>query len=87
MSLVASLCSDSEELTNREPCRFVDGEPYMRANYRAHEGIADRLVVWCARSGEPVDVRMLKQLVVFEGDDVLLFDRVLVPAIGEWPEA
>lgn len=77
--LVASLCSDCEELTDRHPCRIVDGHPYVNANFTAREGVADQLVVWCADCGGFVGRHPLQKLVVFSDGRASTVDLPAVP--------
>lgn len=87
-NLTASLCSDSEELTDRQPCRIVDGHPYVNAQFVAREGVADQLAVWCADCGGFVRRHPLRKLVVFAGGNATLIDLPAVPMHHEpWGEA
>lgn len=87
-SLTASLCSDSEELTNRMPCEIVDGYPYVDSPCAARDGVADVLTVWCGDCGSFVRRHPLRKLVVFASGNATLIDLPAVPMHHEpWGEA
>jgi hypothetical protein len=77
--LKASLCSDYGELTDRQPCRVIGRDVELSAKFSADEGVADRLVLWCADCGKYVAERPLRQLVVFSEGVITVFALPLVP--------
>lgn len=66
-SFTASLCSDTEELTDRKPCALTPMGPCVEDMQPITNGVADRITVWCAGCGGLVYEIPLPALVVIDG--------------------